>query len=61
MSPEVISKVVKEYFATLRDMNQNAWVNTFAEDAISYDPVGGPTIEGHQKLAEFFSINHRSF
>jgi steroid Delta-isomerase len=54
MSPEVISKVVKEYFAALREMNQNAWVNTFAENAISYDPVGAPAIEGHQKLAEFF-------
>ena len=54
MSPEVISKVVKAYFAAIRDMNQNAWVNTFAEDAISYDPVGAPPIEGHQKLGEFF-------
>jgi len=54
MSPEVVSKVVKAYFAAIRDMNQNAWVNTFAEDAISYDPVGAPPIEGHQKLGEFF-------
>lgn len=54
MSPEVISKVVKAYFAATREMNQNAWVNTFAEDAISYDPVGAPLIEGHQKLGEFF-------
>ena len=54
MSPEVIAKVVKAYFAAIRDMNQNAWVNTFAEDAISYDPVGAPPIEGHQKLGEFF-------
>ena len=54
MSPEVIAKVIKEYFAALREMNQNAWVNTFAEDAISHDPVGAPAIEGHQKLAEFF-------
>jgi len=35
-------------------MDQHAWVDTFAEDAISYDPVGAPAIEGHQKLAEFF-------
>jgi steroid delta-isomerase len=54
MSPEVISKVVKAYFAATREMNQAAWVNTFAEDAISYDPVGAPEIVGHQKLGEFF-------
>ena len=54
MSPEVISKVVKAYFAATREMDQDAWVNTFAEDGISYDPVGGPPIEGHQKLGEFF-------
>ena len=54
MSPEVISRTVKTYFAALRAMDQQAWVNTFAENAISYDPVGAPPIEGHQKLGEFF-------
>jgi len=54
MSPEVVSRVVKTYFAALRDMDQDAWVNTFAEDAISYDPVGAIPIEGHEKLREFF-------
>ena len=54
MSPEVISKVVKAYFAATREMDLKAWVNTFAEDAVSYDPVGGPASEGHQKLGEFF-------
>ncbi len=53
MSPEIVSKAVKAYFAALRAMDQQAWVNTFAEDAISYDPVGGPKIEGHQGLATF--------
>lgn len=54
MSTELISKTVKDYFAAIREKNQNAWVNTFAEDAISYDPVGAPPIEGHQRLGEFF-------
>jgi steroid delta-isomerase len=54
MSPEVVSKAVKAYFAALRAMDQQAWVNTFAADAVSYDPVGGPPIEGHQQLGEFF-------
>ena len=54
MSPEVISKVIKNYFAAIRAMDQRAWVNTFAEDAISHDPVGALPIVGHEKLAEFF-------
>ncbi|HLO01209.1 MAG TPA: nuclear transport factor 2 family protein [Pyrinomonadaceae bacterium] len=54
MSPEIISRVVKDYFAALRAMDQRAWVNTFAIDAVSHDPVGAPPIEGRQKLAEFF-------
>lgn len=61
MSPEVVSKAVKAYFAALRAMDQQAWVNTFAVDAVSYDPVGAPPIEGHQKLAEFFQTITAAF
>ena len=61
MSPEVIARTVKEYFAALRAMDQQAWVNTFAEDGVSYDPVGAPAINGHQKLAEFFQTITAAF
>jgi steroid delta-isomerase len=61
MSPEVVSKAVKAYFAALRAMDQQAWVSTFAEDAIDYDPVGAPPIEGHQKLGEFFQTITAAF
>lgn len=61
MSPEVVSRAVKAYFAALRAMDQQAWVNTFAEDAVSYDPVGAPPIEGHQKLGEFFQTITAAF
>lgn len=54
MSPEVISKAIKAYFEALRAMDIPAIVNTFAEDAVSHDPVGALPIEGHQKLTEFF-------
>jgi steroid Delta-isomerase len=54
MSPEVVSRAIKSYFEATRAMDKEAWVNTFAEDAISYDPVGALPIRGHQKLAEFF-------
>jgi len=61
MSPEVIGKAVKAYFAALRAMDKQAWINTFAEDAVSYDPVGTPAINGHQKLAEFFETITAAF
>ena len=61
MSPEVVSKAVKAYFAALRAMDQQAFVNTFAEDAVDYDPVGAPPIEGHQKLGEFFQTITAAF
>src|SRR5688500_7444488 len=54
MSPEIISKAVRAYFAAIRAMDQQAWVNTFAADAITYDPVGAPPTQGHEKLGEFF-------
>jgi steroid delta-isomerase len=54
MSPEVVSKAIKTYFAAIRAMDIPAIVNTFAEDAVSHDPVGAPPIVGHQKLTEFF-------
>ncbi|MBA3515297.1 MAG: nuclear transport factor 2 family protein [Pyrinomonadaceae bacterium] len=54
MSPEVVSRAVRAYFEAIRAMDQQAWVNTFAEDAISYDPVGALPTKGHQKLGEFF-------
>jgi steroid delta-isomerase len=52
MSPEVVSKAVRAYFEATRAMDQEAWVSTFAEDAISYDPVGALPTAGHQKLRE---------
>lgn len=54
MSPEAISKIIREYFDALRRMDQKAWVNTFAYDATSHDPVGQLPIHGHEKLASFF-------
>ena len=61
MSPDIVSKAVKAYFAAIRAMDQKAWVRTFAEDAVSHDPVDAPPIEGHQKLAEFFQTITAAF
>lgn len=61
MAPEVVSNAVKAYFAALRAMDQKAWVDTFAADAITYDPVGAPPTKGHEKLAEFFQTITAAF
>jgi steroid delta-isomerase len=61
MSPEVISRAVKDYFAATRAMDKQAWLNTFAENAISHDPVGAPSINGQEKLAEFFDTITAAF
>jgi steroid delta-isomerase len=54
MSPEIVSRAVKAYFAAIRAMDEHAWLETFAKDAVSHDPVGSTPITGHPKLAEFF-------
>ena len=61
MAPEIVSRAVKAYFAALRAMDQQAWVNTFAEDAVTYDPVGATPTRGHQKLGEFFETITAAF
>ena len=35
-------------------MNADAWIATFAADAVSHDPVGAPPLEGHDALRRFF-------
>jgi steroid delta-isomerase len=55
MTPEDISKGVKAYFAAIRAMDVEAWVATFAPDAVSYDPVGAPPTVGHEALRQFFN------
>lgn len=61
MTANVIARTIQEYFAALRAMDEKRWVNTFAADAVSNDPVGTPDIEGHEKLAEFFQTVTAAF
>lgn len=55
MSSAAISKVVADYFRATRDMDSEAWLSTFAADAVSHDPVGGQPLEGHDSLRQFFA------
>jgi steroid Delta-isomerase len=54
MSEEMILKVVGNYFSATRSMDVEAWLATFASDAISHDPVGGQPLEGHDSLRQYF-------
>ncbi|MDT4896090.1 MAG: hypothetical protein QOH25_1167 [Acidobacteriota bacterium] len=55
MSPEIISRAIKAYFAAIRAMDAESWIATFAPDASSYDPVGAPPTTGHEALRQFFA------
>jgi len=48
-------RVIGEYFAALRAMDPEAWANTFAEDAVSHDPVGAPPHQGRAALRQFLT------
>lgn len=54
MSSENIRETVADYFKAIREMDVDAWLATFAEDAVSHDPVGAPPSEGHAGLRAFF-------
>lgn len=48
-------ETVAEYFAATRAMDTERWVATFAEDAVSHDPVGAPPHHGHAALRQFLN------
>jgi steroid Delta-isomerase len=55
LSPETIQVVIQQYFAASRSSNKaEGMVVCFAENTISYDPVGTPALQGHTQLCEFF-------
>ena len=46
-------QTIAKYFAAIRAMDVERWVNTFAPDAVSHDPVGAPPMHGHAALRQF--------
>jgi steroid delta-isomerase len=54
MSTNHTQKAVADYFAAIRAMDIDSWLSTFAEDAVSHDPVGAPPLSGHAALRQFF-------
>src|SRR6266567_9263206 len=55
MSNNTCEQAVAEYFSALRAMDVDRWVNTFAPDAESHDPVGAPPLLGHAALRQFLT------
>ena len=53
MSTVTVQQVVASFFAARRDMDVEAWLSTFAENAVSYDPVGAKPLQGHSDLRQF--------
>lgn len=44
MSTKPIEALVRTYFTKVAAMNPDGWLDDFAEDAVSYDPVGQPLL-----------------
>jgi steroid delta-isomerase len=55
MSIITCRQAVAEYFSALRAMDVDRWVDTFAPDAESHDPVGAPPFVGHDALRQFLT------
>ena len=53
--PNTTAQTVAEYFAALRAMDVDRFVNAFAPDAVSHDPVGTPAHHGHDAIRAFFT------
>ena len=54
MSQEAVTTVINNYFTAISTLNCEAWIATFAADAVSYEP-GNPPLAGHDALRAFFN------
>lgn len=61
MKTEDIQSTVAAHYAAIRAMDMNAWLATYAENAVSHDPVGSPPHTGHHGLRQFFSTVGSAF
>src|SRR5947209_20414140 len=48
-------ETIARYFAATRAMDADGFVNGFAPDAISHDPVGAPPHNGQEAIRQFIS------
>lgn len=55
MASEKIPAVVGQYFTAIRNMDPDAWLGCFAEQAISYEPGASTPLQGHGALRQFLA------
>ncbi|MBF1989302.1 nuclear transport factor 2 family protein [Fischerella thermalis] len=55
ISKEEIANLIANYFSNIAAMNAEGWIANFAEDAISYDPVGEPATKIHENFRAFIN------
>ncbi|MDQ6698918.1 MAG: nuclear transport factor 2 family protein [Acidobacteriota bacterium] len=53
MADEIVRSAIEEYFGALNRVDAPAWVETFAADGETHEPVGSPAHRGHSQLGEF--------
>jgi hypothetical protein len=56
MSQTAIAAAINSYFTNLAAMNPPGWLENFAADAITYDPVGKPGNSVHETYEKFFGL-----
>jgi len=61
MQKETISHAIAAYFQALSSLNAEDWVALFAEDGITYDPVGNPPSQVRETYQQFFGILSMAF
>jgi len=54
MKPETVQTAVTDLMAAIQAKSQDAWLACFADDAVSYNPVGTPPIRGREGLSQMF-------
>lgn len=54
MSKEQVKQAIAGYFAGIRENDKESWLDHFATDGVSHDPVGAPPQEGYAGLSKFF-------
>ncbi len=56
MSKTEIEQFLTQYYAQVSALNSEGWLETFAENALIYDPVGKPPLNVQQDAQKFFEI-----
>lgn len=56
-----IERSVKAYFNCIQIMDAPGWKALFAEDGVTYDPVGNPPSPAHEKAEDFFRLLSAAF